>query len=114
MARDSTEAPAIRKAQTDFYDALAAINVKPDTLSSLSWDVIFVVVDALRHTPENPTPKQIHDYIEKVNHFPGINGFMNYTTGNQRGVDANAAMMVRYDAANTAWVPVSKPGGLPL
>ncbi len=39
---------------------------------------------------------------------------MNYTTGNQRGVDANAAMMVRYDANTITWVPVSKPGGLPL
>jgi branched-chain amino acid transport system substrate-binding protein len=114
MGHDIPTPGPVRKAQSDFFAAMQDLGVKPDTLSSVSWDAIFVVVDALRHTPENPTPKQIHDYIEKVKGFPGINGFMDYTTGNQRGVDASAAMMVRYDVANTAWVPVSKPGGLPL
>jgi branched-chain amino acid transport system substrate-binding protein len=114
LARDIPAPAAVRKVQNDFYNAMQTLGVKPDTLSSVSWDAIFVVVDALRHTPENPTPKQIHDYIEKVKNFPGINGYLDFTNGNQRGVDASAAMMVRYDVNNPAWIPVSKPGGLPL
>lgn len=114
LGRDLPTPPAVRKVQTDFYGALQEVGVKADTLSSVSWDAIFVVVDALRHTPENPTPKQIHDYIEKIKNFPGINGYLDFTNGNQRGVDASAAMMVRYDVTNPAWIAVSKPGGQPL
>lgn len=114
LGRDVPEPPAVRKADETFYAAMKEQGVRPDTLSSIAWDPIFVVVDALRHLPESPTPKQVHDYLEQLHGYPGINGFMDFRGGNQRGVDASAAMMVRYDAATADWVPVSKPGGMPL
>ncbi|HXP93784.1 MAG TPA: ABC transporter substrate-binding protein [Candidatus Binatia bacterium] len=115
MGNTSAEPASVRKVQADFFAAMQDVGVpKPDTLNAVPWDAILVVVDALRHLPENPTPKQIHDYIEKVKGVPGINGFLDFTNGSQRGVDASAAIMVRFDVANTAWIPVSKPGGLPL
>jgi len=115
MGNTSAEPASVRKVQADFFAAMQDVGVpKPDTLNAVPWDAILVVVDALRHLPENPTPKQIHDYIEKVKGVPGINGFLDFTNGSQRGVDASAAIIVRFDVANTAWIPVSKPGGLPL
>lgn len=115
MGHNQNEPAPIRKAQNEFFAAMQEAGVaKPDTLNGVPWDAIFVVVDALRKLPENPTPKQIHDYIEHVKGQPGINGFLDFTNGSQRGVDASAAIMVRYDAGETAWIPVSKPGGAPL
>lgn len=104
---------AVKKVQADFFDAFAAQGIKPDTLDSTAWDTIRVVVDALRHLPDNPTAQQVHDYIEKLHDFPGINGMMDFRDGSQRGVDANAAVVVRYDIPTGDWITVTKPGGLP-
>lgn len=114
MGRDLPAPAAVRKVQADFFSVMKQLDVKPDTLTAVPWDAIFVVVDALRHLPENPTAKQVHDYIEKVKDFPGINGYLDFTNGSQRGENASAAIMVRYDVNDATFVPISKPGGAPL
>jgi branched-chain amino acid transport system substrate-binding protein len=108
-------APAnVKRAQDEFYKAMATVNVKPDTLASIAWNPVFVVVEALRHLPENATAQQVHDYIENVRDFPGINGLMNYRDGSQRGESPDSAVVVRYDVESSTFVAISKPGGAPL
>lgn len=108
-------APApVKRAQDQFFSAMGAIGVKPDVLAAQAWNPVFVVVEALRRLPENATAQQVHDYIEQLEGFPGINGMMNYRDGGQRGESGDSALIVRYDANGPAFVAVSKPGGMPL
>lgn len=108
-------APAnVKRAQDQFYKAMQAVGVRPDVLASIAWNPIFVVVDALRKLPESATAQQVHDAIEQTRDFPGINGLMNYRDGSQRGESPDSALIVRYDAGVGNFVPVSKPGGMPL
>ena len=39
---------------------------------------------------------------------------MGFRDGQQRGLQENAALIVRWDATKHSWVPMSKPGGDPL
>lgn len=109
-------APApVKRVRDEYFKAMAAVGVsKPDVLAAQAWNPVFVIVDALRKLPENATAQQVHDYIEQLQGFPGINGSMSYRDGNQRGESPESALVVRYDAALPAFVPVSKPGGIPL
>jgi hypothetical protein len=87
---------------------------KPDVLSAQAWNPVFVVVDALRKLPENANAQQVHDYIERLQGYPGINGLMSYRDGSQRGESPDSTVVVRYDADGPAFVAVSKQGGMPL
>jgi branched-chain amino acid transport system substrate-binding protein len=115
MASSLPAPAAVKRAQEQYFKAIAAVGVpKPDVLAAQAWNPVFVVVDALRKLPENATAQQVHDYIEQLQGFPGINGPMNYRDGSQRGESADSALVVRYDADGPAFVTVSKPGGMPL
>ena len=106
---------AVKRAQEQYFKAMAAVGVpKPDVLAAQAWNPVFAVVDALRKVPENATAQQVHDYIEQLDGFSGINGLMNYRDGSQRGESPESALVVRYDAGGPAFVAVSKPGGTPL
>lgn len=105
----------VKRSQEQYFKAMASIGVpKPDVLAAQAWNPVFVVVDALRKLPENASAQQVHDYIERLQGYPGINGLMNYRDGSQRGESPESALIVRYDAEGPAFVAVSKPGGTPL
>ena len=105
----------VRDAQTVFYSALhQALGTDPDELYGTAWDPVMIVVDALRHVGTDASAKQLHDYIEQIHGYAGINGMMDFRDGSQRGVNGDAALVVRWERATKAWIPVSKPGGAPL
>jgi hypothetical protein len=105
----------VKDAQTEFYDALRAEGVtKPDFGASPIWDQAWVVVSALRKYGVGMTAAQLHDYIEGLHDFPGIDGMMDFRSGNQRGLGLDATVIVRWDAAQDDWIAVSEPGGAPL
>jgi branched-chain amino acid transport system substrate-binding protein len=106
---------AVKRAQEQYFKAMASVGIaKPDVLAAQAWNPTSVVVDALRKLPENASAQQVHDYIERLQGYPGINGLMNYRDGSQRGESPESALIVRYDADGPAFVAVSKPGGMPL
>ena len=105
----------VKRSQDQYFKAMASVGVpKPDVLAAQAWNPVFVVVDALRKLPQNASAQQIHDYIERLQGYPGINGLMNYRDGSQRGESPESALIVRYEAEGPAFVAVSKPGGMPL
>ena len=104
----------VRNVQNQFYSALRAKGIEPDLLYSIAWDPVMVVVDALRHVGTDASAKQVHDYIEQLHSFPGINGIIDFRDGGQRGLTASAALIVRWNPTTKEWIPVSKPGGSPL
>jgi branched-chain amino acid transport system substrate-binding protein len=105
----------VRDAQARFYDAMRSEGVtKPDFVNAIIWDPAWVVVNGLRRFGPSMTAAQLHDYIENLNGFAGMNGILDFRDGKQRGLGLNATLIVRWDATRDDWVPVSKPGGTPL
>jgi hypothetical protein len=82
-------------------------------LAALVYDPVRIIVEAFRHYGTNATAKQVHDYVEHVKNYPGVNGLMNYTDGSQRGIGVDGVVLIRWDATKQNFVPVSRPGGLP-
>jgi branched-chain amino acid transport system substrate-binding protein len=115
MSHTIARSGPVRDAQNVFFDALRAEGVaRPDFGSAVVWDPAWVVVSALRKFGPAMTAAQLHEYMENLHGFAGINGIMDFRDGKQRGLGLNATLIVRWDASRDDWVPVSEPGGIPL
>jgi len=75
---------------------------------------MLILVDALRHLGTSAEPAQIHQYIENLHGFPGVNGVYDFRRNDQRGLDPATSVVVRWDKSADKFVTVSKPGGVPL
>lgn len=114
FAREQVGPGPIRDAQNLFYRSFATIGVKPDVAHSFSWDPALIVVDALRHVGLDASPEAVRAYIEGLHSWVGINGVYDFRDGSQRGLTVNAAIVIKWNAANATFAGVSKPGGAPL
>ena len=105
----------VRDAQTAWFSAMHAGGIaNPDSTYTLAWDAALVIIDAFRHLGTSATAAQLHDYLEQLHGFAGINGLLDFRDGNQRGLTPSAALIVRYDPKSSQWIPVSAAGGFPL
>lgn len=86
----------------------------PDLTQMIAWDPGLIVVDALRHLGTSAKADQIRKYIANLHDFVGINGVYDFRRKDQRGLDPATSVVVRWDPAQATFVPVSKPGGVPL
>lgn len=115
MGYDIARPGPVKKAQKLFYDSLRSAGVpKVDFGNASCWDAAWIIVDALRKFGPTMSGPQLHDYIEHLHDFAGINGIMDFRGGNQRGIGVEAAMIVLWDAQKQDWIPVSTFGGNPL
>ena len=106
--------PAIEKAQQAFYAELASAGFKPDIAANLAWGPAMLVSDGLKKLGLDATATQLRDYLAALKGEPGIDGFFDFVKNPQRGFDDSDAVVTRWDAAKSAWVVLSKPGGIPL
>ncbi len=101
------------KAAIQNFDAALA-PTKPDLGQGLGYDPAMIVVDTLRALAPNPSAKQVRDALLATHGYVGVNGVYDFHSGDNRGLGVGNAVIVRYDAGRTLFVPVSKPGGDPL
>jgi branched-chain amino acid transport system substrate-binding protein len=104
-----SDAPT-KAAQKIFFDAMAAIDVKPDVTQSTPWDPGLLVIQALRTLGTDASAAQVRDYLANLQNFTGYD-FKAYP---QRGLGESGVIMVRWDPVKSDWFSVSKPGGAPL
>jgi branched-chain amino acid transport system substrate-binding protein len=115
LAYAPTDHPdAIEQAQKLFYDAIGKTGQQPDTGPSIAWDAAWVIIDALKHIGLDGSAEKLHDYIEGLHDFTGVNGVFDFRDGNQRGLTLSSAIAVQWDGGKKSWLPVSKPAGEPL
>lgn len=114
LAREQVRPGPIRTAQDIFYNAFKGTGTKPDISNALSWDPALIVIAALRHVGLDATPDQLRAYIEGLHSFAGINGIYDFRDGSQRGLTANTAIILHWDAQKSSWTGMSKAGGEPL
>jgi branched-chain amino acid transport system substrate-binding protein len=94
----------VRDALTVYFNAFKAIGVKPDMGQDVAWDPGLIVVQALRALGPDAKASQIHDYIENLHDFAGANGYYDFRTGDQRGLNPNDTVMAVWDPAKNTWV----------
>jgi branched-chain amino acid transport system substrate-binding protein len=105
----------IRDAQTVYGNAMRAANVQPDVGHAIIWDSAMMVVDAYRRFGAAMTAAQLHDWIEGLHSWIGINGVYNFSSGDQHGMYGSTnEMLFRWDSNRQDFVGVSRPGGAPL
>jgi branched-chain amino acid transport system substrate-binding protein len=104
----------VRNAIAEYRTAYQKLGAEQTPNDDFGWDPAKIVVDAFRHLGTNATAMQIHDYIENLKGFGGINGSYDFSSGDQHGLDADSVIMLRWDAATNAYVPASGRGGTAL
>ena len=60
------------------------------------------------------TPAALHDYLEALHGFDGVDGTYDFRTGDNHGLNDLSVIMVTWDAAKSDFSVVSKPGGYPF
>jgi branched-chain amino acid transport system substrate-binding protein len=106
--------PAAAKAHAEFYKYFDAAGAKPDEPSELAWDAAMIVNHALRTLGTTATAAQLHDFIEHLQGYAGIDGIYDFTKVPQRGLDVSAAVVTRWSDTAKTWQVVSKAAGVPL
>ncbi|HLI35854.1 MAG TPA: ABC transporter substrate-binding protein [Streptosporangiaceae bacterium] len=92
----------------------AAGKTVPDEGNALSWDPGLILVSALRKLGTKATASQIHNYIDSLTHFAGINGTYNFTDTSipdNRGLTISSVFIAQWNKSQGHWVAVSGPAG---
>lgn len=97
-----------------YLSAIRKAGLVPDHTLASAWDPAWIVVDALRKLGPNATAAQIWGAIEGLHGWAGANGVYDFRGGNQRGLTTASSVMVRWDAATSSWIAMSRLGGEPL
>lgn len=106
------EAPKpIRDAEAAYFRAFKAAGIVPDGADGGIFDMATIEVQAYKRFNGLPTAEQVHDYIEQLHGYAGVNGIFDFRTYPQRGLGQYSDLIETWDAAKGAFVPVSKPAG---
>ncbi len=104
----------VEAAQHDMYAVLRERGLKADNMEATSWDAGLIVVAALRALGPDASAEQIRQYIAGLTDFAGIDGIYDFKANPERGLGADSAIVVRYEAHPKSWVWLTQPGGAPL
>jgi hypothetical protein len=111
---DYLKDPELRRQAKTFADAFKGIGVEPSALNALSWDPLLIVMAAYRQFGPSITAEQLKTFTLTQRHFPGLNGFYNFTIGDQHGLDSNSVVIIGWDKDKQDFFPASQLGGVPL
>jgi branched-chain amino acid transport system substrate-binding protein len=101
---DAQATGGVKAAQDAYIKVVRAAGIRPEFSTSIPWDMTMIAVDALRHLGTNATAEQVHQYVENLRGFAGIQGVYNFTTRDQRGLGEPAAALFRWDTAKADFV----------
>jgi len=101
----------VTAAQRLYYTSLAKIGLTPDVGTSIAWDTGWIVLKLFEIAGFDASAARLHDTLEKLHDFAGINGVFDFRDGSQRGLGLSSSIVVRWDAAKKNWFPVAAPGG---
>jgi branched-chain amino acid transport system substrate-binding protein len=100
--------------QKKFFAAQQAAGLHADASADIGWDTERIVIAALNKLPPGADAAQLHNYLEHLKGYEGIDGIYDFTKVPQRGLDVSNAIVVRWDTGAKDWLPVSKLTGVPL
>jgi branched-chain amino acid transport system substrate-binding protein len=98
-----------------FDSAMQAAGQKvPDEGDALSWDPGLILVSALKKLGTGATAAQIHQYIDSLTGFAGINGTYNFTDKSipdNRGLTISSVYIAQWNKSQDKWTAASGPAG---
>lgn len=97
-----------------FTDAFKAIGVTPTPLHALGWDGMLLVLAGLRQYGTNATAEQLRTFILSQRHFSGLNGYYDFSSGDQHGLGVDSVTLVGWDKSKQEFYPAAQPGGIPI
>jgi len=103
--------PSIAKMQAIYFKAFNAAGLQTDGGYGGIWDMAMMYVDAYKHYNGVPTADQVHDYIEGLHGYVGVNGVYDYAKFSQRGVGQESDLIATWNAASQSFTAASKPTG---
>lgn len=101
----------LKKAQSEYLAAFAALGIKPTYSHASAWDTGLVAVEALRAAGPEATPGRIRSYVNALHGFAGVQAVFDFRSGDMRGFPVDAARLLRWDQAEETWYVASGPGG---
>jgi branched-chain amino acid transport system substrate-binding protein len=114
VAPDAVGPGPLRGAALAYYDAIKATGTQPDANMITAYDPSLIVVDALRRLGLQASAANIRAYLDSLHGWYGAAGQYDFRDGSQRGLSASTMIVVRFDTAKQAFVPVSGIGAAPL
>lgn len=104
------------KAKVQTFDAAmkAAGHNVPDEGNALAWDPGLILVSALKKLGVDATASQIHQYIDSLTGFVGINGTYDFTDKSipdNRGLTISSVYIAKWNPAQGDWTAASGPAG---
>jgi branched-chain amino acid transport system substrate-binding protein len=114
--RDRKAGDPLKAPIDEFYDALAAINVKPTASHVFTWDPAHIAVAALRKFGTGMTAAQFRDYVNGLHDFPGVAGMYDFRNSDGHGLTQDSVVIIRYNPSgiNGEGTVVSDQGGTPI
>ena len=109
ITADPAATGALKRAQTIYFDAIKRAGVRADFGTQLVWDPAMIVVEAFRHVGTDATAEQIHQYMEHLRGWTGVEGTYDFSNGDQRGIHESAVAVFRWDPAKADFVIVYTP-----
>jgi branched-chain amino acid transport system substrate-binding protein len=105
------------KTEVEAFDtAMRAAGQKvPDEGDALAWDPGLILISALKKLGTNATASQIHDYIDSLTSFAGINGTYNFTDTSipdNRGLTISSVYIAQWNKSQGDWTAASGPAGM--
>jgi branched-chain amino acid transport system substrate-binding protein len=94
-----------------YLDAFRRQGIKPDWGHATAWDTGVVIVAALRARGLDAGPAEIRAYVNGLHGFPGIQGMLDFRSGDMRGLSDER--ILSWDKERSTWTIVSAPGGAP-
>jgi branched-chain amino acid transport system substrate-binding protein len=101
----------IRDAQNVYFAALKGAGIRPDFASSLVWDPGMIIVAGLRALGPSATAEQLHEWIQALHSWAGVDGIYDFRDNSQRGIGQTAMVVYHWDIAKSTFVVASHAAG---
>jgi branched-chain amino acid transport system substrate-binding protein len=106
---DPIRTGSVKKAQDVYFAAMKSAGIKSEFASTIPWDPMMIMVDAVKHLGTDATSEQIYTYLQWLKGWTGIEGTYDFTAHDQRGLGVAAVALYRWDAEHNEFVSVYPP-----
>jgi branched-chain amino acid transport system substrate-binding protein len=98
----------LKATQELYLRSFTEAGIKPDTPSAIIWDTVTVAITALRAVGLDASAERTRQYINGIHGVPGVQGMLDFRSGDQRGQDAVCVLHWARGAATWRVMPDPK------
>ena len=108
LGEEALRKTTLGSATGPFFQAFRDASATPSPAASpYVWDLAQIVLSAYQKLGFNATPLQMRDYIGGIRHFVGINGFYDFSSGDQHGLSSANTVFTHWNPKTNSFDPIS-------